>query len=259
MPCRLYCRRFDPRCSMAERPFDKETYALDPCRPAVFHLIDDMERARYARMAVRAGEGEQCAARRRGPNDPTVVTRVVVGWWLEGETAARIRRDDTMSTHRRCRAPPRCLGARRADAVCVLTTDTRPDAIDGDSRRRSSAAAPLFACRAAMLCTMRRSPTRILLIRLPTLSAVSRRRRRRFAAPPLPALLATGRAARCPPPCVCDRYFLVVKGGNLYAPRHLCRRSGCSLSTTAYTLDVCDSNFKWWSPRFLPAPHVLPS
>jgi len=42
---------FDPRGGMGDREFDNETFALDPCRPAIAHLIDDVDLKRYSRLA----------------------------------------------------------------------------------------------------------------------------------------------------------------------------------------------------------------
>ena len=42
---------FDPDGGMAGQEFNNETFALDPCRPAIAHLIDDADLKRYARMS----------------------------------------------------------------------------------------------------------------------------------------------------------------------------------------------------------------
>ena len=42
---------FDPDGGMARQEFNNETFALDPCRPAIAHLIDDADLKRYARMS----------------------------------------------------------------------------------------------------------------------------------------------------------------------------------------------------------------
>ena len=66
---------FDPDGGMAGQEFNNETFALDPCRPAIAHLIDDADLKRCARVAARrrragAASREPEAAAATPPSPP---------------------------------------------------------------------------------------------------------------------------------------------------------------------------------------------